>query len=103
MQIIIVRYFLLLIIFYSLNYIYSIETFANLVSKKLGVNIDVLKKTLWGDYYIQSKTKRIMKGAQEKAKKPMFVQMILENIWLIYDVIINQKVNLNILKNIYKH
>lgn len=34
-----------------------------------------------------------MKGAQEKAKKPIFVQMILENIWLIYDVIINQKVN----------
>lgn len=72
---------------------FSIETFANLVSKKLGVNVDVLKKTLWGDFYLHSKTKRIMKGAQEKAKKPIFVQMILENIWLIYDVIINQKVN----------
>lgn len=70
---------------------FSIETFANLVSNKLGVNVDVLKKTLWGDFYLHSKTKRIMKGAQEKAKKPIFVQMILENIWLIYDVIINQK------------
>lgn len=72
--------------------IFSIETFANVVSNKLGVNVDVLKKTLWGDFYLQSKTKRIMKGAQEKAKKPIFVQMILENIWLIYDVIIHQKV-----------
>lgn len=65
------------------------------MSNKLGVNVNVLKKTLWGDFYLHSKTKRIMKGAQEKAKKPIFVQMILENIWLIYDVIINQKVNYN--------
>lgn len=65
------------------------------MSNKLGVNVDVLRKTLWGDFYLHSKTKRIMKGAQEKAKKPIFVQMILENIWLIYDVIINQKVNYN--------
>lgn len=71
---------------------FSIDTFANLVSNKLGVKVDVLKKTLWGDFYLNSKTKRIMKGAQEKAKKPLCVQMILENIWLIYDVIINQKV-----------
>lgn len=71
---------------------FSIESFANLVSNKLGVKVDVLKKTLWGDFYLNSKTKRIMKGAQEKAKKPLCVQMILENIWLIYDVIINQKV-----------
>jgi len=63
------------------------------VSKKLGIKTDVLKKTLWGDFYLHTKTKRIMKGAQEKAKKPLFVQMILENIWLIYDVIINQKVS----------
>lgn len=73
---------------------FSIDTFANLVSNKLGVKVDVLKKTLWGDFYLHAKTKRIMKGAQEKAKKPIFVQMILENIWLIYDVIINQKVSL---------
>lgn len=39
-----------------------------------------------------------MKGAQEKAKKPLFVQMVLENIWLIYDVIINQKVNFLVVK-----
>ncbi|XP_025419219.1 elongation factor-like GTPase 1 [Sipha flava] len=77
---------------------FSIETFANLLSNKLGVNVDVLKKTLWGDFYLHSKTKRIMKGAQEKAKKPIFVQMILENIWLIYDVIINQKDKERLLK-----
>ena len=32
-----------------------------------------------------------MKGAQEKAKKPMFVQLILENIWMLYDLILVRK------------
>lgn len=32
-----------------------------------------------------------MKGAQEKAKKPMFVQFILENIWSVYDLIVIRK------------
>ena len=33
-----------------------------------------------------------MKGAQEKAKKPLFVQLILENIWAIYDAVAVRKV-----------
>ena len=32
-----------------------------------------------------------MKGAQERAKKPMFVQFILENIWNLYDLIAIRK------------
>lgn len=28
-----------------------------------------------------------MKGAQAKAKKPLFVQFVLDNLWEIYDVI----------------
>ena len=31
------------------------------------------------------KAKKIMKGAQAKGKKPLFVQMILENIWAVYE------------------
>ncbi|XP_050532477.1 elongation factor-like GTPase 1 isoform X2 [Daktulosphaira vitifoliae] len=70
---------------------FNIEKFANMLSTKLGISLTTLKKTLWGDYYLNLKTKRILKGAQEKAKKPLFVQMIIENIWLVYDIIINQK------------
>ena len=61
-------------------------------SKKLGVKEEILRRTLWGDYYLNSKTKRIMLGAQEKAKKPLFVQLILENIWSMYDTICVRKV-----------
>ena len=44
--------------------IYRIGEFAELYSKKLGISETGLRKTLWGDYYLNMKTKRVMKGAQ---------------------------------------
>ncbi|CAH2232196.1 jg12355 [Pararge aegeria aegeria] len=67
---------------------FTVHTFAKLFSDKLGVKEDLLKKVLWGDFYLNSKTKRFMKGAQEKAKKPLFVQVIFDNLWNIYETII---------------
>lgn len=46
---------------------------------------------LWGDYYYNTKKQQCVKGAQEKAKKPMFVQFILENIWNLYEIIAVRK------------
>ena len=59
-----------------------------MLATKLGIKADLLQKTLWGDYYLHSKTKRIVKGAQAKSKKPLFVQFVLENLWAVYDAII---------------
>ncbi|XP_071558659.1 elongation factor-like GTPase 1 [Temnothorax nylanderi] len=70
---------------------FGIKEFAKIYSNKLGFSDKVLRKTLWGDFYINSKTKRIMKGAQEKAKKPLFVQLILDNIWALYETIVIRK------------
>ncbi|XP_038222104.1 elongation factor-like GTPase 1 [Zerene cesonia] len=67
---------------------FTTHTFAKLFSAKLGVKEELLKKVLWGDYYLNPKTKRFMKGAQEKAKKPLFVQVIFDNLWNIYETII---------------
>lgn len=53
-----------------------------------GVKEELLRKVLWGDFYLNSKTKRFMKGAQEKAKKPLFVQVIFDNLWNIYETIV---------------
>ena len=47
----------------------------------------VLSKTLWGDYYANMKTKKIMKGASANGKKPLFVSLILDNIWAVYEAI----------------
>ncbi|KAL6256851.1 hypothetical protein P5V15_011787 [Pogonomyrmex californicus] len=70
---------------------FGIKEFAKIYSNKLGFSEKVLRKTLWGDFYINNKTKRIMKGAQEKAKKPLFVQLILDNIWVLYETIVVRK------------
>ena len=41
-----------------------VEQFAQLYAKKVGVSAAVLQQTLWGDYYLDSKTKTVKKGAQ---------------------------------------
>ena len=70
---------------------FSIKDFAKIFATKLGFSEKVLLKTLWGDYYLNSKSKRIMKGAQEKAKKPLCVQLILENLWSLYETVVTRK------------
>ncbi|XP_022125841.2 elongation factor-like GTPase 1 [Pieris rapae] len=67
---------------------FTTHTFAKLFSDKLGVKEELLKKVLWGDFYLNTKTKRFMKGAQEKAKKPLFVQLVFDNLWNIYETVI---------------
>eukprot|EP00062_Callorhinchus_milii_P002386 gi/632938518/ref/XP_007905275.1/ PREDICTED: elongation factor Tu GTP-binding domain-containing protein 1 [Callorhinchus milii] len=67
---------------------FSIEQFAQMYSQKIGINAEVLLKTLWGDYYLNSKAKKIMKGAQGKGKKTLFVQFVLENIWSLYEAVL---------------
>jgi ribosome assembly protein 1 len=54
----------------------------------LGVVESELRKALWGeDYYLDSKKqlKRVQDSSNRRAGKPLFVQMILENIWTVYD------------------
>ena len=67
--------------------IFRISDFAAMLSAKLGIKTGALQKTLWGDFYLHSKTKRIFKGAQAKSKKPLFVQFVLENLWAVYDAV----------------
>lgn len=57
------------------------------------MNKEVLNKTLWGDYYITTKAgeKRIMSGARDKRKNPLFVTLILENLYKVYNTVMAQK------------
>uniref|UniRef100_H2YCG0 Ribosome assembly protein 1 n=1 Tax=Ciona savignyi TaxID=51511 RepID=H2YCG0_CIOSA len=64
---------------------FKIQHFSRIFSKKLGIREKILTRTLWGDYYVNTKTKKIMKGAQ--VRKTLFVQFILENLWAIYDAV----------------
>ncbi|XP_032906109.1 elongation factor-like GTPase 1 isoform X2 [Amblyraja radiata] len=70
---------------------FRIGQFVKMYSEKMGINSEVLRKTLWGDYYLNTKSKKIMKGAQSKGKKPLFVQLVLENIWSLYEAVVVQR------------
>lgn len=70
---------------------FSTSQFAHLYAEKLGVRKEVLEKTLWGDFYLNVKAKRILKGAQAKCKKPLFAQLILDNIWEVYDAVCTRR------------
>lgn len=67
---------------------FRIDQFARLHSRRLEMKETVLQQTLWGEYYMDTKAKRVLpKRAAEKAgfSKPMFAQFILDNIWPIYE------------------
>ncbi|XP_065105524.2 elongation factor-like GTPase 1 [Paramisgurnus dabryanus] len=70
---------------------FRIHQFAEMYSQKMGIRSSVLLKTLWGDFYLNLKAKKIMKGAQSKGKKPLFVQLVLDNIWSLYDAVVTRR------------
>ena len=65
---------------------FTIRQFAALYEKKLGIKRSVLEQVLWGDYYLDPKTKRVLgpKHLKGRAMKPMFVHLVLEQIWAVY-------------------
>jgi ribosome assembly protein 1 len=66
---------------------FRISDFADLCAARLGANAAVLRKALWGDYYYNPKTKKIVgKKAAGGKLKPMFVQFVLEPLWQVYEV-----------------
>ena len=48
---------------YACCYVYSVGQFAHILSQKLGLNENAIRQTLWGDFYLEIKTKRIKRGA----------------------------------------
>ena len=69
---------------------FRIGKFAQLYASKLGIREANFKRVLWGDFYLDTKTKRVISHKQLRGRnlKPLFVQFVLENIWAVYDAII---------------
>jgi ribosome assembly protein 1 len=68
---------------------FSLRVFAEMFASKLNVPVDDLNETMWGDFYFNSKHKRCDPGAFSKGKSTIFVQMVLENVWTLYNNIIS--------------
>ena len=71
---------------------FRVGKFAQLYAQKLGIKEANLKRVLWGDYFLDPKTKKVIsyKHLRGRTLKPLFVQFVLENIWAVYEsVVIN--------------
>lgn len=66
---------------------FTVRQFASIWEKKLGIKRAVLEKVLWGDFYLDPKTKRVLgqKHLKGRALKPIFVQLVLDSIWAAYE------------------
>ncbi|KAH8653502.1 elongation factor Tu GTP binding domain-containing protein [Xylariales sp. PMI_506] len=65
---------------------FTVRQFASLYEKKLGIRRNIMEKVLWGDFYLDPKTKKVLGRKHLKGRnlKPMFVQLVLEQVWAIY-------------------
>lgn len=50
---------------------FGLADFARLFAAKLGVDAGELQRCLWGDFYYHARDKKLLAGAQAKAKKPV--------------------------------
>jgi ribosome assembly protein 1 len=64
---------------------FSVPTFARIWARKLGVKPVLLVRHLWGDFVFNAKTLAVSRYTPESKAKPMFVAMILDPIWQIYE------------------
>ncbi len=68
---------------------FHIGQFATMLSTSLSLRRDSLLKGLWGKFYFNAKDMKILK--KEKGNlQPMFVALVLENLWKIYECSIVQ-------------
>lgn len=65
---------------------FTVRQFASLYEKKLGIKRNIMERVLWGDFYLDPKTKKVLgrKHLRGRNLKPMFVQLVLEQIWAVY-------------------
>jgi ribosome assembly protein 1 len=62
------------------------KDFARIFASKFGFNPNILGRFLWGDFFWDSKVKRVIgpKLLRGRNLKPLFAQIALENIWSVY-------------------
>eukprot|EP00727_Mastigamoeba_balamuthi_P009892 m51a1_g5525 hypothetical protein (1034) ;mRNA; f:428118-431927 len=63
---------------------FRIEQFAKIYAAKLGVKEDILKHTLWGEYYLDGRSKRVFTKPVQRGQQPLFVQAVLKPVWEVY-------------------
>lgn len=73
------------------DWAFTIRDFAKMYAKKFDLSETEIQSGLWGDFYFSGVKKKCEPGAFYKGKKPMFVSLILEPIWKIYNIAIDRQ------------
>ncbi len=60
----------------------------------------VLLRTLWGDHYLNTKSKKVFSRNINGKMIPMFVQFILNNIWDVYKAALNKYIAFSFLSSL---
>ncbi|KAK6161595.1 hypothetical protein DH2020_004976 [Rehmannia glutinosa] len=84
---------------------FGIYDFAEFYASKLGASSAALQRALWGPWYFNAKTKMIVgkKGISNTAKaRPMFVQLILEPLWQVYQTALEADADRGVLEKVIK-
>lgn len=65
---------------------FTCRQFASIYEKKLGIKRGIMEKVLWGNFYLDPKSKKVLGHKHLKGRnlKPMFVQLVLEPVWKVY-------------------
>lgn len=67
---------------------FSIENFVEMYANKLKMNRKILRKTLWGEFYFNPKTRKIATRRPNASAQTMFASLVLSNIHQIYSAIL---------------
>ena len=71
---------------------FGIARFANMWSKKLGLNKNILQKHMFEDFSFNPKTKKLVRcDPLDTSSQPMFATMVLEPLWQLYDAAVMQQ------------
>mmetsp|Transcript_36629 Transcript_36629/g.56833 ORF Transcript_36629/g.56833 Transcript_36629/m.56833 type:complete len:926 (+) Transcript_36629:8-2785(+) len=70
---------------------FRISHFAEIYAKRLNMNKKVLNKTLWGEYFFCPKDKSVKSNSNNGKYPRMFVQFILQNLWHVHKVILEER------------
>lgn len=72
------------------NWAFGLAQFARLYEAKLGMRREALMRALWGDYFYQPKTRSVSRKPG-KLGRPMFVQFILDQVWAVYQRVLEEE------------
>eukprot|EP00004_Rigifila_ramosa_P026599 TRINITY_DN8369_c0_g1_i1.p1 TRINITY_DN8369_c0_g1~~TRINITY_DN8369_c0_g1_i1.p1 ORF type:complete len:1050 (-),score=290.48 TRINITY_DN8369_c0_g1_i1:58-2988(-) len=63
---------------------FTVPQFAKIYAEKLGMKEELLRNTLWGEFFFNAKLKRVTKNSNNGRHRGMFELFVLQPIWQAY-------------------